>query len=214
MNRKPEIRIYKGGFIRDEVKSLNPRSRKEDKLLDWQGTSDREESLSDPRWHKRPPTKKKATTTATETTQAEVKDATELLSSRPPKKNFPTIVFTKETSPAKQHVLKTKTSQAVQTDNRKVLVGTQTDASEERPEMQDQFVSRINYNIPSQQERAPNEEPPTMTRTQPEATQLEASHHEITEGIAATVNQTTIAETEEDTPLFRKRLQRILGATK
>ena len=52
MNRKHEIRIYKGRFIRDEVKSLNPRSRKEDKLLDWQGTSDREESLSDPRWHK------------------------------------------------------------------------------------------------------------------------------------------------------------------
>ena len=32
------------------------------------------------------PTKKKATTTTTETTQAEVKDATELISSRPPKK--------------------------------------------------------------------------------------------------------------------------------
>ena len=80
--------------------------------------------------------------------------------------------------------------------------------------MQDQFVSRMNYNIPSQQERALNEEPPTMTRTQPEATQLEASHRETTEGIAATVNQTTIAETEEDTPLFRKRLQGILGATK
>ena len=86
-----------------------------------------------------------------------------------------------------------------------MLVGTQTDASEERPEIQDQFVSRINYNIPSQEERARNEEPPTMTRTQPEA-----SHHETTEGIAATVNQTTLAETEED----RKRLQRVLGATK
>ena len=95
-----------------------------------------------------------------------------------------------------------------------MLVGTQTDASEERPEMQDQFVSRVNYNIPSQEERARNEEPPTMTRTQPEATQLEASHHETTKGIAATVDQTTIAETEEDTPLFRKRLQRVLGATK
>ena len=95
-----------------------------------------------------------------------------------------------------------------------MLVGTQTDASEERPEMQDQFVSRINYNIPSQEERARNEEPPTTTRTQPEATLPEASHHETTEGKAATVNQTTIAETEEDAPLFRKRLQRVLGATK
>ena len=50
-----------------------------------------------------------------------------------------------------------------------------------------------------------------MTRTQPEATQLEASHHEITEGIVATVNQTTMTETEEDKPLFRKRLQKVLG---
>ena len=87
-----------------------------------------------------------------------------------------------------------KTTQAVQTDNFKVLVGTQTDVSEERTELQEQFVSRINYNIASQEERAPNEEPPTMTRTQPEATQLEANQHEITEGIVATVNQTTITE--------------------
>ena len=41
-----------------------------------------------------------------------------------------------------------------------------------------------------------------MTRTQPEATQLESSHHEITEGIVATVSQTTMTEAEEDTPLF------------
>ena len=89
-------------------------------------------------------------------------------------------------------------------------MGTQTGISEERTEMQEQFVSRINYNIASQEERAPNEEPPTMTRTQLEATQLEASHHEITKRIVATVNQTTMTETEEP-PLFRKRLQKILG---
>ena len=94
-----------------------------------------------------------------------------------------------------------------------MLVGTQTDVSEERPETQEQFVSRTNYNIASQEERAPNEEPPTMTRTQPEATQLETSHHEITEGIVATVNQTTMTEIEEDTPLFRQRLQKDLGFT-
>ena len=89
-----------------------------------------------------------------------------------------------------------------------MLVGTQTDISEERPEIREVFMSRINYDIASQEEGAPNEEPPTMTRTQPEATQLEPSHHEITEGIVATVNQTTMTEAEEDTPLFPQRLQK------
>ena len=65
-------------------------------------------------------------------------------------------------------------------------MGTQTDISEEWPETQEVFESRINYNIASPEEGALNEDPPTMTRTQPEATQLEASHHQITEGIVAT----------------------------
>ena len=65
-------------------------------------------------------------------------------------------------------------------------------------------MSRINYDIASQKEGAPNEEPPNMTRTQPEATQLEPSHHEITEGIVATVNKTTMTEAEEDTAVPTK----------
>ena len=68
MNRKQDVRKYKDAFIPDDVNSLNPRGRTEEKLLNWQGTSDREESLSDPRWHKRPPTKKKATATTSENT--------------------------------------------------------------------------------------------------------------------------------------------------
>ena len=104
-----------------------------------------------------------------------------------------------------------KTTQAEQTDKFKVLVGTQTDISEERPETQEVFESRINYDIARQEEGALNEEPATMTRSQPEATQLEASHHEITEGIVATVNQTTMTEAEEDTPLFPQRMQKVLG---
>ena len=83
-----------------------------------------------------------------------------------------------------------------------MLVGTQTDISEDWPETQEVFESRINYDIASQEEGALKEEPPTMTRLQPEATQLEASHHEITEVIVATVNQATMTEAEEDTPLF------------
>ena len=47
-------------------------------------------------------------------------------------------------------------------------------------------------------------EPPTMG-TLP---QLEASHEMITRGLVATVEK---IEAEEDTPLFRQRLQRVLG---
>ena len=39
--------------------------------------------------------------------------------------------------------------------------------------------------------------------------QLEASHNEIMDGVVATVEKAT--ETEEDTPLFRRKLQRVLG---
>ena len=87
-----------------------------------------------------------------------------------------------------------------------MFAGTQTDNRKDQTEMQDHYVSRINYNIASQEERAPNEEAPTMTKTQ-----LEASHHMITEGIVAALNQATMAETEEDTPLFRKKIQKVLG---
>ena len=68
----------------------------------------------------------------------------------------------------------------VQTDNFKVFAGTQTDKREDRGEMQVQFVSRLNYNIASQEERAQNEEPATMKKTQ-----LEASHHKISEGMVS-----------------------------
>ena len=44
------------------------------------------------------------------------------------------------------------------------------------------------------------------------ATQLEASHEMITKELVATVEKaTSTVESEEDSPLFRQRLQRILG---
>ena len=51
-----------------------------------------------------------------------------------------------------------------------------------------------------------------MSGTQSKAPQLEARHHEITEDIVTTVNQTTMMEAEQDTPLFRQRLQKVLGS--
>ena len=83
---------------------------------------------------------------------------------------------------------------------------TQTDNRESQTEIQEHcVVSRINHNIASQEECAPNAEPPTMTNTQ-----LEASHHMITEVIVVTVNQATMAVTEE---LFRKKLKKVLVIT-
>ena len=44
------------------------------------------------------------------------------------------------------------------------------------------------------------------------ATQLEASHEMITDELVATVEKATnTVESEEDTPLLRQRLQRVLG---
>ena len=57
MSRK-ETKGFKGGLIPPELKSSEPRGRNES-TQKWQGSSDREKSLSDPRWHKRPPTKGK-----------------------------------------------------------------------------------------------------------------------------------------------------------
>ena len=153
-----------------------------------------------------------ANTSALTTTQLNVKDARELISSRPPPvKKSPTISFTeKNPQAAKQRIPKIKATVAIQTDNDKVLVGTQTEPREERPETQE-FVSRINYDIASQEQCASNEDPPTMSGRQPKATQLEASYHEITEGIVAIVNQTTNTKAEEDTPLLRRRLQKVPG---
>ena len=99
MSRKQDIKNYKGELIPDKVKSLTPRGRKEEKLSNWQGTSDREESLSDPRWHKRPPvTKKKQTITKSASSTKNVKDSRELLSSLRPVENFSKTIFNEETT--------------------------------------------------------------------------------------------------------------------
>ena len=90
MSRK-ETKGFEGGFIPPELKTNESRSRKES-TQNWQGSSDRKESLSDPRWHKRPPTKaKKGKPDLTKSPQQEfhdtssttpVRDAREKLSAK------------------------------------------------------------------------------------------------------------------------------------
>ena len=55
MSRK-ETKDFTGGSNPSELKTNKPRGRTET-LLDWQGSSDRKESISDPMWLKRPPKK-------------------------------------------------------------------------------------------------------------------------------------------------------------
>ena len=61
MSGKPETKGFKEGLNPPELKTNKSRGRKES-TQQWQGSSDREESLSDPRWLKWPPTKEKRKT--------------------------------------------------------------------------------------------------------------------------------------------------------
>ena len=90
MSRK-ETKNFSGRFIPAELKTNKPRGRT-DILLDWQNASDRVESLSEPRWHKRPPTKgkqmKNTKSPTPSTSTASVADARELIT-RSKQSNFP-----------------------------------------------------------------------------------------------------------------------------
>ena len=59
MSRK-DTKGFKGGFIPTELKSPEARGRIASRE-NWHGSSDREESLSDPRWLKKPPKERKGT---------------------------------------------------------------------------------------------------------------------------------------------------------
>ena len=101
------------------------------------------------------------------------------------------------------------TQTMIQTEMEKEKSSTSTQTSKnienDQPVEQEISVSRVNPNVCLQEETSPNMEPPTMTTS----LQLEASHTEITDTMEATVEKAT--ETEEDTPLFRRKIQNVLG---
>ena len=96
-----------------------------------------------------------------------------------------------------------------QTENETTSTATQTKSSGEQQKSDDEiWVSRVDPTRTIQEERRHNEAPPTMTKN----TLPEASYELVTEGLVATlVKATNTTEAEEDTPLFRKKLQRVLG---
>ena len=98
MSRK-DTKSFAGGFIPAELKTSKRRGRTVS--VDWKNTSDREESLSDPRWHERPPTNgkqktnepmKKTKSSPQYTSTELVTDARNLIT-RPKHSNFPKIIF-------------------------------------------------------------------------------------------------------------------------
>ena len=101
------------------------------------------------------------------------------------------------------------TQTMLQTEMEKEKSSTSTQLSSnienDQPMEQEMYVSRVDPNVCLQEETSPNVEPPTMTTS----LQLEASHTEIMDTVVATVEKAT--ETEEDTPLFRRKLQKVLG---
>ena len=185
-----------------------------------------------PRWHKRPPTKgKKRNPDVTKSPQQEhdtstttpVRNAREVLSAKKletsKKSSFPKITFT-DTNAFRNRTVRIepsytmKTTQA-QTKTNTITTTTQTSTPEPRktttvtqtPDRSkytaEICVSRVYPNISVQEERTHNIEPPTMG-----SATLKTNHEMITEELIATVQKAT---NTVDIPLFRQRLQRVLG---
>ena len=127
MSRK-DTKNFSGGFFPAELKTTKPRGRTVS--VDWRNTSDREESLSDPRWHKRPPTKekqmKKTKSSPQYNSTAQVSDARKLIT-RPKHSISPKIIFG-DSSTSKPTVVERNISQTAkpQTDTAQLNIATQT----------------------------------------------------------------------------------------
>ena len=222
---------FKGGFNPTGLRLPATRGRKKS-TENWQGSSDSEETLSDPRWHKRPPTKgKKGYPEAqkspspqqehTKQSATPVRDAREVLSTMKidstKKSNFPKITSTTTNTSGNRTDLITlgfnmKTT-PTQTQSTTAAATTQISTSEPRnttastqtsgkSTVTNICVSSVDTNICIQEVQTHNIEPSIMGPTT-----LEASHQIIIEELVATVEKATnTVESEEDTPLFRQRL--------
>ena len=159
--------------------------------------------MSDPRWHKRPPNKKQSDTKQKPPT---VKDARKNIKRKPTV--FSKRVFSDSTEePSKRpRKMKVTTTTYTQTKPKSMNAIIQTDLSIEKKETSGYCDSRVDANISVQEETQSNIEPPTMARTQ-----LEASHEIIVDEIVATIDKETNTEAEEDTPFYRKNIHKVLG---
>ena len=137
MSRK-DTRNFTGGFIPSDQKSTKPRCRTIS--VDWKNTSDREESLSDPRWHKRPPTKDK---------QKKVTDARDLITGTRSTK-FPKIIFG-DTTTATSTVTKGSSSQTTMPLISQATIATQTMSKNEMEKEKSSTSTQTSINTENNQ---------------------------------------------------------------
>ena len=162
---------FTGGFITSDQKSTNLHGRTVS--VDWKNTSDRKESLSDPRWHKRPPTKDKKTKvtdardfiTGTKTTKFPktiIGDTSTATPTGTKGGNSPTTVpRIAQVTIATQTVLQNQMEKEKSSTSTQTISNTETNLSMEQEK--EIYVSRVDPNVCLQEETAPNVEPPTMT---------------------------------------------------
>ena len=177
-----QVKDFTGGFIpKDQKEERSPPGELTNKNK-WQGDSDKEESLSDPRWHGRPPSKRQS---ESKTKPDTVKDARENIKRKPA--TFSKIVFTDSTersSNVTPPVMKVTSTTATQTTIMPVNAIIQLDLSIETKETYGYCVSRVDLNASMQEDLLPNTELPTMT-----ANQLEASLNLIVNEVVATIDR-------------------------
>ena len=162
------------------------------------------------------------------TSTASVADARELIP-RTKQPNFPKIIFggsstskttvverksprtdTPKTGKARSTIV-TPAANNTEAENKTArstsAAQTENNTETDNPLEKEIWVSRVDPSVCLQEETTPNVESPTMTIS----SQLEASHKEIMDEIVATVVKAV--EMEKDTPLLRRKLQRVLGVS-
>ena len=121
---------------------------------------------------------------------------------------FPKIVHNDSLRKQTPTIMKVTTSTYAQTEPKINTADTQIDFLIETSETYKNGVSRVDPIITTQEDTQPNKESLTMS-----GTQLEASHELIVEGLLATIDKETITEIGEDTPLYKKNLQKVQGVS-
>ena len=154
-----------------------------------------------------------------------IKDARERLQSSVRPRNFPKIVFSENpvsppqdtnkatlperTSSSKGLTYSTQTtSHSVDSHMKIQYVESQTDLTVDVSEEYYHCVSRVDPSIQKMEELTPNEALSTITsHTQ----RLEVSHETIGPNVVATMDQETVTELQENTPLYLKIVPKVMG---
>ena len=177
MSRRPEPRGFKGGLIPTKLKSTDPKGQNTESATQWRGSPDREESLSDPRWHERQPTKGKNANaslpkTSSNETTIKIHDAQEVIPQKKAeetrkKKKFPKIIFSdnqavQNSQTEHRKITDNPETRSCQTENETTSTATQTKtkSSGEQQKSDDEiWVSLVDPAKTLREKRRDNEAP-------------------------------------------------------